>query len=61
MFPSEPPLAIAAEWTPACAEPDESGLPLRATRFLYSGFSRSVQVRGTVETTARLTPNETTP
>ena len=56
-----PPFAIAAENTPATAEPDVSGLPLRATLFRYSGFSRSFQLRGTLLTTAVLTPNETTP
>ena len=58
---SEPPFAIAAEKTPATAEPDVSGLPLSATLFLYSDFSRSAHVFGTFETTARLTPNEITP
>ena len=58
---SEPPFASAAEKTPATAEPDESGLPLSATRFRYSGLSRSAHVCGTFETTARFVPNEITP
>ena len=43
------------------AEPDESGLPLSATLFRYSDFSRSANDLGTLLTTALLTPNETTP
>ena len=58
---SPPPFAIDAEKTPATADPDESGLPLSATLFLYSGLSRSFHDFGTFETTAVFTPNEVTP
>ena len=56
-----PPLASEAEKTPATADPDESGLPLRATLFLYSGLSRSFHDFGAFGMTAWLTPNEVTP
>ena len=61
MLDSEPPLASAAEKTPATADPDESGLPFKATLLRYSGFFRSAHDRGTFETTAVLTPNDATP
>ena len=51
---SEPPFASAAAKTPAIAEPDWSGLPLSATLFLYSGFSRSANVFGGVLTRPEL-------
>ena len=50
---SEPPFASAAANTPAIAEPDVSGLPFRATWFLYSGLSRSANVFGGLETRFR--------
>ena len=43
---AEPPFASAAAKTPAMAEPDWSGLPLRATLPLYSGFSKSLKLLG---------------
>src|SRR2546429_9009015 len=60
-FVSEPPFASAAAKTPATAEPDVSGLPFRATWFLYAELSRSLKVFGAGLTRLALKPIETAP
>jgi hypothetical protein len=50
MLENEPPLARAAAYTPANEAPASVGEPLRATMFLYCGFSRSFRDVGGVFT-----------
>ena len=61
MLSSEPPLASAAEKTPAKAEPDVSGLAVQRDLVLVLGLEQVGPRLRRVVDDGRLTPNEITP